>query len=40
MSWVYIKLEVKTKDTTAMTTTTSEACKGLLDEYCYLMGKG
>ena len=35
---MYIKPEVKTNDTTAMTTATNEACIGWLDESCYLMG--
>ena len=39
MTCVYIKPEIKRKDTTAMTAATNEACIGWLDENCYLMGK-
>ena len=38
MTYLYIKPEVK-KDSTAMNTATNEACTGLLDKTCYLMGK-
>ena len=38
MKCVYTKLEVKKKDTKAMTTATSEACIVWLDEKYYFMG--
>ena len=39
MTGVYIKPEVRKKDTTAMTTATNKACIGWIDENWYLMGK-
>ena len=37
MMYLYMKLEVKKHDITAMTTAINEACNGWLHENCYLV---
>ena len=39
MTCVYIRLAITKNDTTTITTATSKACIGWLDENCCLMGK-